>query len=77
MIYVYQIKKGMYLFLVELLCIAIVFSKALHYNQGKKYVRVRHADCHQAWAEMGGDHSSIACCSLTDVHPPDRWDAGE
>ncbi|EKU21300.1 hypothetical protein NGA_0353900, partial [Nannochloropsis gaditana CCMP526] len=56
--------SGFYLFTLELLTIALVFSKALHHNAGKKYVRVVQPGCHVAWADMNGDHSTVACCSL-------------
>lgn len=46
-------------------------------SQGRKFVRVKQEGCHVAWADMGGDHGSpIACCSRTDPHDPEAWDAG-
>ncbi len=70
-----QNPQGWYLFALELLTIALVFGKALHNNNGRKFVRVKQDGCDLAWADMGGDHGTIACCSQSDRHDPARWDA--
>ncbi|GAB5031804.1 Hypothetical protein NocV09_00700670 [Nannochloropsis oceanica] len=74
--------SGLYLFILEFLTIGLVLSKALHTNAGKKFVRVAREGCDLAWADMEGDHSTIACCSHTPSLPSspslgndERWDA--
>lgn len=70
-------QQGFYLFSLQLFVVALVFVEALQRNEGRKFVRVKQEGCHVAWADMGGDHSTIACCSHTDPHDPERWDAGK
>jgi hypothetical protein len=77
-----SLPQGLYLFTLELLTIGLVLSKALHTNAGKKFVRVAREGCDLAWADMEGDHSTIACCSHPSSLPPssslgenERWDA--